>query len=849
MKLRLPGFLGLFALALFFSSCSSGGSGSSRVAGAAGSCAGAPAGSFCLTGCNLGCSGGGCGVTVIAVNQQLIMTFNRTVDPASVNTSTFSIKTSTGKRPSGEYTVRDNMVIFTPSVVVSSNKTSFGFDRGETYTLHIPGQDEGGDTIRSSNGFKLYKGLLCTLTASLGVIDPNNAPPEARMIVPAKTKDVDPDTLIVLEFSELLAMSTVTNPTAVDVYVSMGGGIPTLVQCQRFAQADPVSQKVQLTLKPSILLPPNSTVEVRVKGEIRDLAGKPAKAQVFTFQVKDTGAAMVELAEDFHNTNMRDEAATGAKWGPSALSPGQIGGSGILGPFDKNMFAGVEPKGGVLVLSTDSVTVKGEYTLTGQDITVTDGVFEFETFVVPKGLTIRFQGANVPKILVRGEARIDGKIEVNGGNAPVHNGMSSVPGKGGASNCGGGAGGVGAQKMGNGQDGAPVSFPKGSARYNSAAAKASAGKGSPVFPASASLVTYNGFGGWVSAQVAAGGAGGSNFTQGTKGYGTLTGSYDKKFLKTDVPPDNNPGPVFPYLPKLANEPSILQFLAGGSGGGGGGSSPVGSMKSVSVEWHTGQGGGAGGGALLIRCGGNIVIGQTGILEAAGGNSPNPQAAQRAMPGGGGSGGNILFQLGGKFYSQGKVWAPGGTGGKYTEMVFYGGGTMSQGGSGGYGYLRVEANPKPLVGELAGFTPAPTEKNVGLLTDSDSITGARSLFYQTRRLMPFFDHYEIEAEVNGKPLVYSDDPRKGTLARFDPGKGTPVAIFLQGAQVDSQGQPVSGTLTKWVTRCADLNELKNWFGGKPTARPTSVRWILLFDKSVVPAPGRVVVKKVTIFARG
>ena len=848
MKLRLPGFLGLFALALFFSSCSSGGTGSSRVAGAAGSCAGAPAGSFCLTGCNLGCTGGGCGVTVIAVNQQLIMTFNRSVDPSSVNTSTFSIKTSTGKRPSGEFQVRDNVVVFTPSVVVSSNKTSFGFERGETYTLHLPGQDEGGDTIRSSNGFKLYKGLLCNLTASQGVIDPNNAPPEARLVVPKKTKDVEPDTLIVLEFSELLAMNTVTNPTAVDVYVSMGGGIPTLVQSKRFAQADPVSQKVQLTLKPTILLPSNSMVEVRVKGEIRDLAGKPAKAQTFTFQVKDMGAAMVEMAEDFKSTKMLDPDASGAKWGPTNLAPGAVGGSGILGPFDKNMFVGVEPRGGILEINTNAMTVKGEYTLTGQPITVTDGVFQFETFIVPKGLTIRFKGSNVPKILVRGLAQIDGKIEVNGGDAPVQNGNSVLPGRGGLSNCGGGAGGRGGTKKGNGQDGSPVAFPKGSPRYNSAAAKASAGKGSPVFPASVAQVTYNGFGGWVSAQIAAGGSGGSNFTQGTKGYGMLTGSFNKKFLKTDVPPDNNPGPAFPYLPRLSNVSSVLQFLAGGSGGGGGGSSPVGSMKTA-LDWHSGQGGGAGGGALLLRCGGNIVIGQTGVLEAAGGNSPNPQAAQKAVPGGGGSGGNILFQLGGRFFSQGKVWAPGGTGGTYYEMVFYGGGTKSMGGRGGYGYLRVEGLIKPQVGELSGFLPAPTKDNVGELRDSDSVTGVRSLFYQTRRLMPFFDHYEIQAEVNGKPRVYSDDPRKGILARFDPGKGTPVAIFLQGAQVDSQGLPISGTKTKWVTRCADLNELKNWFGGKPTARPTSVRWILLFDRSVVPSPGKVVVKKITVFARG
>jgi len=54
---------------------------------------------------------------------------------------------------------------------------------------------------------------------------------------------------------------------------------------------------------------------------------------------------------------------------------------------------------------------------------------------------------------------------------------------------------------------------------------------------------------------------------------------------------------------------------------------------------------------------------------------------------------------------------------------------------------------------------------------------------------------------------------------------------------------------WGSGCAGLNELKNWYGGSPSARPTSARWILLFDRSVLSSPWQVEVKKVTIFCEG
>ena len=149
-----------------------------------------------------------------------------------------------------------------------------------------------------------------------------------------------------------------------------------------------------------------------------------------------------------------------------------------------------------------------------------------------------------------------------------------------------------------------------------------------------------------------------------------------------------------------------------------------------------------------------------------------------------------------------------------------------------------------------------------------MTGARSKFYQPTRSgkalpLPHFIRYVAEATVEDEKnqvhnLVYSDDNKIGIVPEFDPipGQGTPLSIFLQGAQLDSKGEPIGSTLTRWVTDCGSLNDPKNWAGGRTTANPKAVRWILIFDRSAkidVGSEKRAVkniqVDKITIFANG
>ena len=66
-----------------------------------------------------------------------------------------------------------------------------------------------------------------------------------------------------------------------------------------------------------------------------------------------------------------------------------------------------------------------------------------------------------------------------------------------------------------------------------------------------------------------------------------------------------------------------------------------------------------------------------------------------------------------------------------------------------------ANPATLV---PGAIPAAGSENIADLTDTDDQTSFLSRWYFTNQLLgPEFLRYEIEAEVDGVPMVFSDDP--------------------------------------------------------------------------------------------
>ena len=131
-------------------------------------------------------------------------------------------------------------------------------------------------------------------------------------------------------------------------------------------------------------------------------------------------------------------------------------------------------------------------------------------------------------------------------------------------------------------------------------------------------------------------------------------------------------------------PTLLPLL-GGSGGGGG-------LGGVSSAFgNNGGSGGGGGGAILIFTTGTIRFTSNATIIAVGGNGRATSGA--ATPGGGGSGGAIRLVAqaitGNPLYFQVEGAAGGDNGDPNTRR---------RGGSGGHGYIRIEAS------DPTGFAP-------------------------------------------------------------------------------------------------------------------------------------------------
>ena len=141
--------------ALALGGCSSGGTaGEFRIECGDGS-------PFCLVSCNLGCTPSGCSLTQISQNQSLTFEFSRELDPSTVSDSSISIRNASGQTPDGQLLVEGNTVRFVPNIRFQNGQSSFGFARGESYTLTIRGGDAAGQAVASVSGRRLADSITC----------------------------------------------------------------------------------------------------------------------------------------------------------------------------------------------------------------------------------------------------------------------------------------------------------------------------------------------------------------------------------------------------------------------------------------------------------------------------------------------------------------------------------------------------------------------------------------------------------------------------------------------------------------------------------------------------------------
>ncbi len=858
--LFLSGFLSLF----FLAGC--GGGGTDSTGSFAAGCRGQ--GSLCIASCNLGCSATiGCSVTDIAVNQPISFSFSQEIDPSSVNSTSFSIRSAFGGIPDGSYLVQGNKVSFVPNTEVRGGQTVFGFKKNQVYEVSIPAGRGG---IRAKSGSFLTRSFECSVRASRGVIDLDRKRPESRLLVPTTTTNVKIDTLIVVEFSEVINTVSFQNGGAGNsmffkIRLPDENGkctnrelpLPGTIS----VSVDQVNNRSQVVFRPSFLLPGNSCITVEVTDQVLDLSGKSAIPARYEFKTEPRKAFQQFVEEDFSSTTKLDPVHSGGGWGKGKALPGKLGGSGVLGDFSANLGKeiGKDPQGRRIYLwDTTSFTVPANNTLDGKAHTITNGVFEFSSFILKDTEVIRLVGSNIPRFLVSGRVQIDGIIEIP---VPAFRlpsiGTKGLPGgKGAVGGAAGGQGGdattAGGGKL-NGRDGGVVSLPPGHPR--AAKAAGTGGGGAVANPPDGKSITYV-KSVTFSRQIAAGGGGGSLWSPDGKSLLGLPGKALKTrtkpqwgtYQKNEFGPDSKAGLAFPVLPVVAGKKSTELFLIGGSGGGGGGAEAIYSVSSGNAM-SPGGGGAGGGGVLNIQSGGDMILSSKAMILAKGGSSYNTNgnfsAGKTPAPGGGGSGGSVLLQCGGIPTLTGKVDVSGGKGGVMTESVAFLD-VKVQGGNGGAGYIRVEADPAPSHTAFSSFVPAATPGNVGKLRSEDysSLSSVWSTWYGTQTLFPpTYLYYVIRAKVDGVPVTFSDNPTKFPGARLAK-TGEPVVFFIQSTNVDLKTLQPIGKLTPWIE--GTVKPLSQF--GEKTGN--GFRFILRFDRSkTASGKGTIEIDSVKVFYQG
>ena len=396
-----------FVAALAFASCSGGGDGSSPFRIPCNT--GAP---FCVIQCDLGCSQTSFSVTEIAENQQLKFRFSDEVDPSTVNSASISIRTATGVAPAGDFEVNGPEVVFIPRVTTTAGISSFGFQRNEAYIITLAGGGSIAQSVTNLAGDGLTQELSGTVVASLGILDEDGQPPQAELVAPTQLVNAPVNPTIVLRFSELIDTTPLQVPLseASPIRVVLRGQLPSGL-CDSEAEGTALTGLPQLsteligqrevtvvTFTPSVQLPGQSCITVRVTADLRDLSGRSAIPNKFVILTQEGVSTPIEVTETFQDGSQQEPVVSGGTWSGGAR-PGLVGGDGRHGSFDPTL--GVAIGGNVFEWNTDLFVIPAASSLTGQEYTVTDGQFFFSDMTVEEGTTIRFTGSTPPVIRVR----------------------------------------------------------------------------------------------------------------------------------------------------------------------------------------------------------------------------------------------------------------------------------------------------------------------------------------------------------------------------------------------------------------------------------------------------------------
>ena len=603
--------------------------------------------------------------------------------------------------------------------------------------------------------------------------------------------------------------------------------------------------------KSAPVFPENALLVVELTFGIMDFGNQPLTPKIFSFTTQNFDTMTGQyLLENEGETPYLDSGTTADV--DTARAPGRVQGFMLFsGDADNGDFLDM-PSGPDSVASGCTVPlqanngVKDEFDPpdgflldTGSTpntcLNSTDGstavVWEFLTFTIRSGVTVRVVGVNPAIILVTGEVSIEsgGLLLVRGdGNAGAPDGegrrgrdMSSqtdIVNPGGSGVAGGGNGGNATKVEGTNQDwkyGNDGNAGFGSDDYDPAMVQilplddgstveplGGGQGGAPVGTATSSP--------WDGGSEAGGGGGHSEpGTDGQYSHGATTNWVLKLARRAKG------GRVYGD----DNDPMLLPFA--GSGGGAAGQAKDQPWRSYVNEGVGGGTGGAGGGFLDLTASGDIII--SGTIDAAGSRGGNGRGWRtEANPdrgvsggGGGGSGGgirlltprDIVLGATSVLTTAGGV---GGTGSKPYSVV-----TRSHGGPGGNGRIAMEDSDSIIAGQ-AGATLVPAEGDAGFYRGAFDATR-----FQGGGLTPgaLTDVFPVGPFNPNFTVPVSADFIAALPVAGAPGAGkTGILIEMRGYEMGADALPDMASETDWFSvgyfKDTGIESLPEWNTGHP-----------------------------------
>ena len=459
----------------------------------------------------------------------------------------------------------------------------------------------------------------------------------------------------------------------------------------------------------------------------------------------------------------------------------------------------------------------------------TDGseavVWEFNTFRIGAGITVRVVGVNPAILLVQGDVLIEsgGRLLVRGdgaGGSPRSAGASGTS----YTSAKASAGGIGVAGAGNG--GTAID-PGQNAKYGN---DGFAGLGSPDYDPT---MTDNGIGeagegtglagqptGATSSSSpwdgsSAGGGGAGHATVGQDGQANDNGNN----FKLQLAPRGDGGTTYE---RAGNSNDKLQMPEAGSGGGAAGFTNSRPFSTSSSYEASGGAGGAGGGFLDITSSGDINI--LGTLDAAG--SPGGAGAgwnnyYASAGGGGGSGGGLRLLTPNKILLAPTtvVTAAGGKGGTGANPNI-GASARNDGGDGGNGRIVMETGDS-IVTNLAAANVTPADGSVGFFRGTFDAARFQGGGLQPKAVtLPItIGNYAGFNPTFVEPVAA--DFICGVPVAASPGIGqTAIVVEVRGSQMLPDGTLDAGSTTDYVTlgyfTDSGIENDPNWNFAKPPA---------------------------------